>query len=98
MNVLNGLPKRSQPKAKAALHDIRQAETKADAEKAFDLFIEIYETKYPKATLCLQKDHDERMAFFLISRRCTGRAYAPVTRSKAPSPPSGTEQNYQRAA
>jgi putative transposase len=64
MNVLNCLPKLSQPKAKAALHDIWQAETKADAEKAFDLFVKIYEPKYPKAALCLQKDRDELMAFF----------------------------------
>ena len=55
MNVLNCLPKRSQPKAKATLHDIWQAETKADAEKAFDLFIKTYEPKYPKAALSLQK-------------------------------------------
>ena len=64
MNVLNCLPKLSQPKAKAALHDIWQAETKADAQKAFDFFIKIYEPKYPKAALCLQKDRDELTAFF----------------------------------
>jgi len=64
MNVLNCLPKLSQPKAKAAIHNIWQAETKMDAEKAFDLFIETYEPKYPKAALCLQIDHEELMAFF----------------------------------
>ena len=36
MNVLNCFPKRSQPKAKAAIHNIWQAETKDDAIKAFD--------------------------------------------------------------
>ena len=60
----NCLPKLSQPKAKAAIHNIWQAETKADAQKAFDLFIKIYEPKYPKAALCLQKDREELMAFF----------------------------------
>ena len=64
MNVLNYLPKTAQPKAKQALHDIWQAETKENAEKAFDLFVEIYEPKYPKATLCLHKDREELMAFF----------------------------------
>jgi transposase-like protein len=64
MNVLNCLPKLSQPKAKAAIHDIWQAETKADAITAFDLFIKTYESKYPKAALCLQKDREELMAFF----------------------------------
>jgi len=64
MNVLNGLPKLAQPKAKRALHDIWQAETKNDAEKAFDLFIDTYEAKYPKATLCLHKDREELLAFY----------------------------------
>jgi transposase-like protein len=64
MNVLNCLPKSAQAKAKGSLHDIWQAETKADAEKAFDLFIKMYEPKYPKAAICLQKDRDEMMAFY----------------------------------
>jgi len=64
MNVLNCLPKSAQPKAKAALHSIWQAETKHEAEKAFDLFLATYDAKYPKATLCLQKDRDELMAFY----------------------------------
>ena len=49
---------------KQALHSIWQAETKDHAETAFDLFITTYEAKYPKATLCLQKDHAELMAFY----------------------------------
>jgi transposase-like protein len=63
-NVLNALPKSVQPKAKQALYGIWQAETKADAQKAFDLFLKTYEPKYPKATLCLQKDREELMAFY----------------------------------
>ena len=64
MNVLNCLPKSVQQKAKQALHAIWLAESRADAEKAFDLFIETYEPKYPKATKCLQKDHEELLAFY----------------------------------
>ena len=64
MNVLNGLAQSAQPKAKAALHSIWQAETRPEAETAFDLFIATYDAKYPKATLCLQKDRDELMAFY----------------------------------
>jgi transposase-like protein len=64
MNVLNCLPKTAHVKAKQALHAIWQSETKENAEKAFDLFIETYDPKYPKATLCLLKDRDELMAFF----------------------------------
>ena len=41
-NVLDKLPKGAQPKAKAALHEIYGAETKAEAEKAFDLFVKTY--------------------------------------------------------
>ena len=64
MNVLNCLPKSAQPKAKQALHEIWQAATQADAEKAFDLFIKTYEPKYPKAAVCLHKDREELMAFY----------------------------------
>ena len=63
-NVLNYLPKHSQPKAKGALHEIWMAETKDEAEKAFDLFIETYQDKYPKAAGCLTKDREELLAFY----------------------------------
>jgi len=64
MNVLNYLPKSTQAKAKQALHAIWQAETRVEAEKAFDLFLKTYEPKYPKASTCLQKDREELMAFY----------------------------------
>ncbi len=41
-NVLNKMPKAIQAKAKSMLHDIWMAETKAEAEKAFDLFLETF--------------------------------------------------------
>ena len=63
-NVLNCLPKSVQLKAKEALQEIWRAETKAAAEQAFDVFLEIYEPKYPKATACLQKDRAELLTFF----------------------------------
>ena len=63
-NVLNCLPKSMQPKAKGSLHEIWQASTKMDAEKAFDLFIKTYEPKYPKAALNLHKDRKELLAFY----------------------------------
>lgn len=49
---------------KSALHDIWQAETKENAEVAFDQFEKLFEAKYPKAVLCLQKDREELMAFY----------------------------------
>jgi putative transposase len=63
-NVLNELPKGKQGKAKKMLHDIWMAGTKADAERAFDLFIETYEAKYPRATACLSKDRDVLLTFY----------------------------------
>ena len=63
-NVLNKLPKSAQPKAKDALHEIWMAETKEDAEAAFDLFVKTYEDKYPGTVQCLLKDQDELLAFY----------------------------------
>jgi putative transposase len=63
-NVLDELPKGSQPKAKRMLHDIYQAEGKTGAEKAFDLFVKTYEAKYPKATECLSKDREVLLSFY----------------------------------
>ena len=64
MNVLNGLPKSLQSKAKQSLHAIGQATTRNEAEQAFDRLLRAYEPKYPKATLCLEKNRDELMAFY----------------------------------
>jgi transposase-like protein len=63
-NVLNKLPKTLQAKAKRALHEIWMAETRADAEAAFDAFIEIYGVKYDKAVDCLIKDREALLAFY----------------------------------
>ena len=63
-NVLNKLPKSSQPKAKQALHEIWMAETRETAEQAFDVYVETYEAKYPKATACLEKDRTELLVFY----------------------------------
>ena len=63
-NVLNAMPKSVQPKAKSALHEIWQAATCEDAERAFDQFIVTYEAKYPKATNCLLKDRESLMTFY----------------------------------
>lgn len=63
-NVLNKLPKGQQGKAKAALHDIWMAESRATAEQAFDHFLVNYEAKYPKATACLARDRQALLAFY----------------------------------
>ena len=63
-NILNKLPKSVQPKAKADIHEIWMAETKKDAEKAFDTFLAKYKAKYPGATDCLAKDRDVLLTFY----------------------------------
>ncbi|MEM6365291.1 MAG: IS256 family transposase, partial [Planctomycetota bacterium] len=63
-NILNKMPKSVQPKAKGDLHEIWQAETKQDAEKAFDSFLEKYGAKYSQACECLKKDRDVLLTFY----------------------------------
>ena len=63
-NVLNKMPKHIQSKAKAMLHQIWMGETKREAEKAFDLFLETFEAKYPKAVECLTKDREVLLTFY----------------------------------
>lgn len=63
-NILNKLPRSLQPKAKARIHDIWQAETRAAAERAFDSFVEDFQAKYFKATECLEKDRETLLTFY----------------------------------
>jgi len=63
-NVLNRLPKSQHTKAKRALQEIWMAETKTDADVAFDAFIESYQVKYDKAAECLEKDREALLAFY----------------------------------
>ncbi len=64
VNILNKLPKSVQPKAKVDLKEIWMAESRANAEKAFDRFLAKYEAKYGKATACLAKDRETLLAFY----------------------------------
>lgn len=63
-NVLDKFPKGKQPKAKRMLHEIWQAETREEASRAFDAFVEDYQAKYPKATACLTKDREALLTFY----------------------------------
>ena len=63
-NVLNRVPQSVQAKMKQSLYDIWQADTKKNAERAFDQFATLYQAKYPKAVQCLQQDRDEMLAFY----------------------------------
>jgi len=63
-NVLNKLPDTLQAKAKQHLQDIWMNETKEEAEKSLDFFIKNYEAKYPKASICLEKDRETLLEFY----------------------------------
>jgi putative transposase len=63
-NVLNKLPQKLQPNAKSALWEIYRAQTKSDANQAFNRFIKTYRAKYPEATDCLDKDREVLLRFY----------------------------------
>ena len=61
----------SQPKANQALHQIWMAETRQQAHRAFDQFVQKYQDKNPKAVDVLQNDREQLLAFydFLVAHR-----------------------------
>lgn len=63
-NVLDKMPKSLHEKAKAMVQAIWMAETRKEALKAFDLFVQTFDAKYPKATECLVKDRDVLLTFY----------------------------------
>src|SRR5271154_1853351 len=63
-NVLDKLAKSQQPAAKKMLHGIYRAPNRAEAERAFDVFLATYEAKYSKATECLAKDREALLTFY----------------------------------
>ena len=63
-NILDALPKRLHRTAKAAIHEIYEAETRADADAGIDDFEKVYGDKYPKAVEKLTKDRDVLLTFY----------------------------------
>lgn len=63
-NVLDKLPKRSQPKAKEILREVMYAETREQAEERIDAFRAKFELKQERAVKCLEKDAPSLLAFF----------------------------------
>jgi len=63
-NILDKLPKRLQPRVKAALHEVMYAETREQAREAVKRFATDYGPKYPKAVTTLEKDADVLLTFF----------------------------------
>jgi len=63
-NILDKMPKSLHEKAKAMLQEIWMAPSREGAVKAFDLFVQMFEAKYPKAVECLVKDRDVLLTFY----------------------------------
>lgn len=53
-----------QSKAKALIHDMSLAGSKASARAACDHFVKVYKEKYPKAIACLEKDKNVLVTFY----------------------------------
>ena len=62
--VLDALPKRLQPRAKAMLHEIMEAPSSADAGQALERFRGEFDAKYPKALAKLDRDWAHLTAFY----------------------------------
>jgi transposase-like protein len=63
-NVLDKLPKRLQPRAKAMLHEIMQAPGRASAKEEMAGFAREFEARYPKSAECLLREQDTLLTFF----------------------------------
>ena len=53
-----------QKKARADLHEIYEAASRAAAEAAFERFLAKYQAKYDKAAHCLAKDREALLRFY----------------------------------
>jgi transposase-like protein len=63
-NVLNALPKSTQPTAKKMLAEIRDAEDRDHAVRAVDAFAHEFAAKWPKAVAKIVDDLESLLAFF----------------------------------
>ena len=58
------LTKSVQGKAKQLIHEMYLAPTRKAASGAYDQFISSYQTKFPKACGCLEKDKEVLFTFY----------------------------------
>ncbi|WP_329293515.1 IS256 family transposase [Streptomyces sp. NBC_01455] len=63
-NVTNCLPKSAQPGATKAMQEICNAEDRAHAEKAIEVFVKTYGAKWPKAVAKITDDAEELLAVY----------------------------------
>jgi len=63
-NILDKMPKGTQPKAKERIHDIYRADTRQQAIVAMNAFVSLYGKKFPNACECLTKDTETLLSFY----------------------------------
>ena len=63
-NILDKMPKSVQKKATEMIRDMHMADTRENALKAYDKFIETFGAKYEKAVENLKKDKDDLFRFY----------------------------------
>jgi putative transposase len=64
MNVLDSMPKSVHRRAKAAIHEITQAENKAEARKAVKAFASEFGVRWPKAAAKIEEDEEALLAYY----------------------------------
>lgn len=64
MNILDAMPKSVHSRAKAAIHEITEAENKKEAEKAIKTFCDEFGVKWPKAVAKITDDKDALLTFY----------------------------------
>jgi transposase-like protein len=68
LNVLDYLPRREHPAARALLRQLPYAETQAECERLKRLFVARYGRAYPKAVAALERDWDRMVTFYRFPR------------------------------
>lgn len=63
-NTLNGMPKSVHPRAKAAIREITEAESKKEAQRAVEAFASEFGVKWPKAVAKITSEQEALLAFY----------------------------------
>ncbi len=63
-NVLDSLPKSVHKRAKKAIHEITEAESKTEAARAIEVFAGEFGTKWPKAVAKIVGEKEQLLAFY----------------------------------
>jgi putative transposase len=63
-NVLDKISKTKQPEAKRLLHQIYLSPSRAEANVAYDRFLEVFSDKFEKACKCLEDSREEMLAYY----------------------------------